>query len=929
MIDRGDKAMSSASTTSLARHRRRDRVSGGAVLDGKGGGFGAASSQQLPTTVKAFAEDKKESSPEFPRRSSFKQQQQQSNLSHAPSNLARQEPQTGQSSAAHTPQQPNNKSPQRESSRETLRGKINRQKRWSQYQQQKQSPARKNTRNSQSQHFDSGHEHSPQQPQQHDQHTSMSLAIIPQPNNSSAYIHSTALHHDPQNNVPSQLVLAQSATDPSSLGLSTHPSMCSTVATNTSKTPVNHLDQPFHHQPQNQDTYRNYSHYPSLQQQHHQTEWQVKESEGSFLDDETAFDSVMTPLLEESASGAGAGAATSGGNALGGLFKHKVKLHKRSGSTGSGTSKGLMSNTKAYMRQLVEPQKKQHEVGTTNNSDGTLPNQAQQPTFDMSTSPRNTLSPIQSAISRITARSSHSLMQSSSSYESMKDESIILCNSKQHTTSAKSVGAGAVENNTAECSVSDDSGTSTKITYGTSTSVKSKEEVSIPPSSSGNLSGGGGGMNILNTSCSRISENLSMVSGGGNNVCPTPNGTNHHHPIHANNMDHSYNSNRHVAPPNPSSYRQYNSFAPNSSYDNNGAIRDGVPSVRHRHRGTTDTNNNGIMRMERPFDGFKRKRQEWQQQHQRGWVRESDDEGHGSNCSTPNVTAAVGLTAVAAAGGVVLGPMGILVGVALVGLGFSLSQIPEDQSNDIRNYATHLLQSAHEKAVFMHETVQSSCVHACDSSGLPEQYPVIRTMYPKNGDQGVGAGADNGGGERESTQDVRGRGGGMVGDNNIGAGSRPNSNAGGSSISSPYNYNNAHTRPFNEGHVVVSRNTDNSVMEQHHFGPGVVSQMHHGFDVAEESSIIEMVACLKKVWITPVSQIYSLEPSHQPRAWFEVIASALTSVEDKNEAMEEILIFAKDKLHAKLFLQVSSFYALCFEIYLECCFMYFSDFLMF
>eukprot|EP00957_Ditylum_brightwellii_P002620 201375-Ditylum_brightwellii.AAC.1 len=47
--------------------------------------------------------------------------------------------------------------------------------------------------------------------------------------------------------------------------------------------------------------------------------------------------------------------------------------------------------------------------------------------------------------------------------------------------------------------------------------------------------------------------------------------------------------------------------------------------------------------------------------------------------------------------------------------------------------------------------------------------------------------------------------------------------------------------------------------------------------------------------IAPVGQIHSIDPSRQPKAWFDVLASALTTNEEKNEAMEEILILARDK----------------------------------
>jgi len=52
-----------------------------------------------------------------------------------------------------------------------------------------------------------------------------------------------------------------------------------------------------------------------------------------------------------------------------------------------------------------------------------------------------------------------------------------------------------------------------------------------------------------------------------------------------------------------------------------------------------------------------------------------------------------------------------------------------------------------------------------------------------------------------------------------------------------------------------------------------------------------------------VSQIHALDPAAQPRAWLDVLASADTSHDEKTEAMEEILILAKDKQRARIFLE--------------------------
>lgn len=46
-----------------------------------------------------------------------------------------------------------------------------------------------------------------------------------------------------------------------------------------------------------------------------------------------------------------------------------------------------------------------------------------------------------------------------------------------------------------------------------------------------------------------------------------------------------------------------------------------------------------------------------------------------------------------------------------------------------------------------------------------------------------------------------------------------------------------------------------------------------------------------------------MDPAAQPKAWLDVVASANTTEDEKAEAMEEILILAKDKRRARIFLE--------------------------
>jgi hypothetical protein len=51
----------------------------------------------------------------------------------------------------------------------------------------------------------------------------------------------------------------------------------------------------------------------------------------------------------------------------------------------------------------------------------------------------------------------------------------------------------------------------------------------------------------------------------------------------------------------------------------------------------------------------------------------------------------------------------------------------------------------------------------------------------------------------------------------------------------------------------------------------------------------------------PIHQIHALDPAMQPRAWLDILASIETSHDEKMEAMEEIIILAKDKQRARIF----------------------------
>lgn len=48
------------------------------------------------------------------------------------------------------------------------------------------------------------------------------------------------------------------------------------------------------------------------------------------------------------------------------------------------------------------------------------------------------------------------------------------------------------------------------------------------------------------------------------------------------------------------------------------------------------------------------------------------------------------------------------------------------------------------------------------------------------------------------------------------------------------------------------------------------------------------------------SHIHALSPVLQPKAWLDVLSSAEATHDDRVEAMEEVMILAKDKVRARV-----------------------------
>jgi len=312
----------------------------------------------------------------------------------------------------------------------------------------------------------------------------------------------------------------------------------------------------------------------------------------------------------------------------------------------------------------------------------------------------------------------------------------------------------------------------------------------------------------------------------------------------------------------------------------------------------------------------------------------------------PNMKAALGIGAAATLGAVVLGPVGLLVGAASVGIGMGVMQIPEEQRQNVRNHAATSLEKARDIACDLSDHMSTNCARYTGTDPqevvgkvVPEE--IMSCCYSGNND---GGGEDNslnyrgerGGRDYHSRYHRGGMMGGeyhdgqsLTGGGGIDHGySNPPSNAfeirsdGSSPIANAVNgvergmtklvgdvFGDEHPSPVSQSVNTLSTSgaggggghSRGGVNGAGVGGPGDHAAMNHATE--NEDATGRRVACGRKGRVVPLSQIHSLRPSLQPRAWLDVMASAHTTRDEKNEAMQEILILAKDKEISRWFLE--------------------------
>jgi hypothetical protein len=105
------------------------------------------------------------------------------------------------------------------------------------------------------------------------------------------------------------------------------------------------------------------------------------------------------------------------------------------------------------------------------------------------------------------------------------------------------------------------------------------------------------------------------------------------------------------------------------------------------------------------------------------FVQTEDVEHYRKSMDTPIVKTAFGVVGAATVGCILLGPVGLLVGAAAIGLGIGAMQIPEEQRSHMQDKASETMKNVQESAFNASETVSNSCAASYKDSGIAEHVP--------------------------------------------------------------------------------------------------------------------------------------------------------------------------------------------------------------
>jgi hypothetical protein len=105
------------------------------------------------------------------------------------------------------------------------------------------------------------------------------------------------------------------------------------------------------------------------------------------------------------------------------------------------------------------------------------------------------------------------------------------------------------------------------------------------------------------------------------------------------------------------------------------------------------------------------------------FIKADDMDYYQKHMDTPVAKTAAGVAVAATLGCVILGPVGLLVGAAAVGIGVGVLQIPTEQRQNMGEQASKALRQVSTAAMAASENFSASCANKYEESGLAEHVP--------------------------------------------------------------------------------------------------------------------------------------------------------------------------------------------------------------
>lgn len=248
------------------------------------------------------------------------------------------------------------------------------------------------------------------------------------------------------------------------------------------------------------------------------------------------------------------------------------------------------------------------------------------------------------------------------------------------------------------------------------------------------------------------------------------------------------------------------------------------------------------------------------------FMKHDDVEHYRKAVDTPLGRTAIGVAVAATAGCFVLGPVGLLLGAAAVGIGHGYMQIPEEERSNMNSKASLAFNKFQESALHASDKLSSTCASTYRDSGVADHVP------PEVQNFCSGCAADI----EEST---------IVG--------KETTMEGASIIAKVDESEEEEGAEMDDMRRIITPPNNHRMRQR-----DKVQCLRKG---ALHCAVYDAYLTHSLGKVIRIAQIYRLNPSAQPRAWLDVLASAETSNSDKIEATEEVIILSKDKQMSRFF----------------------------